>query len=516
MKIDVLNLLVDNISYSKAVNTYTMYFDELVKSISSNGLLMKPVVIKEGAITYRLEDGHLRIEALKKLGVFDVDAIVIIPDENEKKEELKKKIDDILLNNYDISQIEKLHPLYYADQQKMLYNMIESFDKIKKDLININEQLILNEQGLLLDKNKTLSLNEINNTVDILQSKLYELNTYIKEEISFVNLHYNTKNFAVRGSEANNLVFNKIKFSNDYLNQTFASSNHIITFFNNNHHLTSTFSKNGALSGYISKIADNVSKTNNHLISPKFSFKKLNSFLNDLKIDNKLFKLKNINSFIKSKLFPPKDNQPADVKVHQEHSLFNSVIANATKIINKAYKNNSQVFSQRKVEVARDIIKKMFNPTSKKPEGIHIRPEILNDLKVPQMIINSIPRIPELIHIRPNILNEIGVPHPAVSSVSRRPSPIHIRPNILNEIGVPHPVISQVSRIPSEIHVRPNILNEIDVPQPAVSQVSRKPEAIHVRPNILNEIDVPKRENITNHEKPSAIRIAQRKPLRSR
>ena len=149
MKIDVLNLLVDDISYSRAVNTYTIYFDELVESISSNGLLMKPIVIKEGPITYRLEDGHLRIEALKKLGVFDVVAIVIIPDENEKKEELKKKIDDILLNNYDISKIEKLLPLYHADQQKMLVNMIESFDKIKKDLININEQLILNEQNLL-------------------------------------------------------------------------------------------------------------------------------------------------------------------------------------------------------------------------------------------------------------------------------------------------------------------------------------------------------------------------------
>lgn len=98
MKVDILNLLVDDIVYSRAVNTYTLYFDNIVDSISSNGLLMKPIVIKEGAITYRLEDGHLRIEALKKLGIPDVVAIVLIPEENEKKRRYQEKNRRYIIN----------------------------------------------------------------------------------------------------------------------------------------------------------------------------------------------------------------------------------------------------------------------------------------------------------------------------------------------------------------------------------------------------------------------------------
>lgn len=111
--------------------------------------------------------------------------------------------------------------------------------------------------------------------------------------------------------------------------------------------------------------------------------------LNALKIDNKLFKLRNINSLIKKHIFPARENNVTNIKLRQD--VGNNVKPNKIlNLFNFEHKRNDSIFSKQKIHDVTRFIKRIFNPTPRKPEGIHIRPSILNEINIPTRTINPI------------------------------------------------------------------------------------------------------------------------------
>ena len=287
MKVDILDIGIDSIFYSKSVNTETLYFDELMKSVYANGVLVNPIVLKEDNLWYRLEDGHLRVEALKRLGANSVKAVIITPEEHEDDEIIKKKIDNMALPNYTADTSNKLTAPYF-EQPQIFLNLSGSLDKIREDFNLIQSHLIASNN---------LGYDDVNKLVAFLQNKSHALNDYIEQRISFMDISYNMENMIRAENNSDNIYLTKIIFSRDYLEQALSSSNNVAAFCNYLPNQINLSGEPSVLSDYVSKIIHNMAQTNENLNLAEVNFTDLSTLRNKMNIDNKVFKLRNLNTF---------------------------------------------------------------------------------------------------------------------------------------------------------------------------------------------------------------------------
>ena len=170
---------INNIGYLKSVSTNTPYFESLLKSIDEIGLLVNPVV-SEDINYYWLEDGHLRIEALKKLGKKEVSCTVLINEENNEK--IDKENIDVFINNEKTISI----PIDYLTTQKYIIS-IE-----KKIIRNIDQNIekIINKYDIKDVKNFLLP----KISYDLLKEDIIKINNNIDVYTSFIEQKYNLKN----------------------------------------------------------------------------------------------------------------------------------------------------------------------------------------------------------------------------------------------------------------------------------------------------------------------------------
>ncbi len=290
MKIDILDISIEDILPSRIVNTNTLYFENLLESISSCGVVVRPIVIKEGNFAYRLEDGHLRIEALKKLNASTVTAVVLIPEGHEKQEDIKQKIAWMYFC-YDEAALDKTsYP--YIDQQRMFLNLRYSMGKIQEDFTFMHS---------LCGADETYHFEKF----FALQKKSDNLYQYIEQKISFLNLYYNPNNLVKADkllSMSQDVLWSRINFSKNYVEKIFRSSNQVVDFCRYIPDKEALFGKNSVFLGYVAKVVSNMSQIQEKIGDFGVDVKQLKVLANRLELDNKFFKLRNLPIFLKKKL----------------------------------------------------------------------------------------------------------------------------------------------------------------------------------------------------------------------
>ena len=554
MRVDILNISINSILYTKNIDADTLYFESLLESISRDGILVKPVVIKNDEITYLLEDGHLRIEALKRLGFLEVRAVVFIPEEYEKKEDVKAKISDILLVNCGLTDTEKLSAPYF-EQPKLFLNLTNSLGKVREDFNFIHSNLVTKAVAGIEDNNKRIYL---------VQNKSNEINEYLKQKISLIDVSYNMENLIKAQNKSNNIYLSKILFSKDYMEQTISSSNNIIAFCDKQPDVTKILGKNSVLSDYVAKVVNNISQTTETLKHSKVNFQDFVAEKNNLVADNKLFKLRNLNSFsMKYLSLTNNDGQTHTSGLQQNNINLSNIevkntatskknnhingkdelsLINIEKVALQKQNNDNKtpdtlkflrgIGNARKLPLLEisDLhnqdtfmeIGEILRPSKNKPKNTFIAPVVLDSVREINALINIIkPRNQESININPNVSKKaqeikalvkaskpsIQEPINIISSIREKAQEIKAlvkasKPSIQEPINIISSIREKAQEINSLVeNPKPNIQEPINI----ISSIREKAQEINSlienpKPNIQEPVNINPRIRETAQE----------------
>lgn len=108
-KNQIIELDVDSLKYTKEINPLiyeTKKFKSILSSIEEVGLVEPPVVYDENG-SFILMDGHLRVEALKQLGIKKVDCLIAKEDEGYTYNKHISRIANIQEHKMILKAIEK-------------------------------------------------------------------------------------------------------------------------------------------------------------------------------------------------------------------------------------------------------------------------------------------------------------------------------------------------------------------------------------------------------------------------